>query len=123
MIRLREMNKDDVKFIKDLTDAGIDTIINAYNNSTNKMVIEDDGIKGFAIIRPLGDINELSVWHVQPEHSLLLKAIVRKTGALAAAEREENETRIRILECAGFRKQSIVKGVFSDSRAVMLRTN
>lgn len=119
------MTRDDIKYIKDLTNTNTDIITNLFNNAINKIVIEDDGIKGFALIKKLGALNELSAWHLNPEHSLLLKAITRKiNGPIAAAEQESNEGRIKILESAGFKKQSIIDGVFNDARAVMLtKTN
>lgn len=113
---------------EDLTEmskiANIDqiTLELALINSTNNIIVMNEGIEGFAMIRKLTDINELIHWHLKPEHSIILKSLAKSTkGPVLTMEKESNTQRIKILEQNGFKKINESEGIFKDEKAIILK--
>lgn len=118
----REVRTSDLPAISELSGASQGVLKTALKNSSTSTVVEDNGVKGFVIVKQLASINELTHWHLKPEHSLILKSIIRRAGEpLAVIEKEGSEERIRMLKNHGFKKIGKKEGLFPDSKAVILR--
>ncbi|MBD3312716.1 hypothetical protein GF352_04660 [archaeon] len=118
----RELRTGDLTVISALSGVSRNVLETVLKNALTTIVVEDNGVKGFVIVRRLAGINELTHWHLRPEHSLILKSIIRRAGEpLAVIEKEGDEERIGMLEDYGFKKICKKEGIFPDSKAVILR--
>jgi len=119
---IRSMRKDDLEAIQGLTNTPLSLLENTLINSRANVLIEEDEIQGFVMIREIGGINELSQWQLKPGQSLILKAVMKKLkGPVAAHEPARNKERIKLLESAGFEKINECEGVFHKEKAIIFR--
>lgn len=118
----REVKKEDLPVISKLTGVNLRVLESSLNHASTTILVEDEGVKGFIMVRRLANINELTHWHLEPEHSLILKSIIRRVGEpLAALEKEGCEERIKVLEANGFKKIGTNKGIFPNNKALIFR--
>ena len=125
-MKIRELWRDELRIIQLMMfeqghEVSIEQLRNAYDKAVIAKAVDDNGLQGFIMIRKLGIINELSYWHLKPEHSLLLKGLARKLRPVGAHEPPINKERLKILESAGFKSIGLINGLLKNSEAVILR--
>lgn len=125
-MKVRELWKSDLKIVQlMLFEQGIKTSLEQletmYDNSFMVKAIEDVGLEGFIMIRKLGFMNELTHWHLNPEHSLILKGLTKQIKNIGTYEHPSAKERIKILEENGFKKIAEAEGLLKNSKAIILR--
>jgi hypothetical protein len=123
-MKIRPVTKEDLSSIQTLlkNNTSIDLLESSLKESVKSALIDGEkGPEGFIIIRKIGGINELSHWHLEPEHSLVLKATAKGVkGLIATHEPKSEASRIRILKENGFKKLRETNGLFFNEKAVTL---
>jgi len=120
-MKTRDITRNDISELKKLYKLKTDLRFTLENSKAN-LIVEEEGIKGFVIIKDIGGVNELSYWHLNPEHKLILKGLIKKLGGKCATlEPENNKQRIELLKSIGFKQQSRIEGVYPNEKAVMLK--
>ncbi len=116
----RELSINDSNKISELLNVSEEFVKNRLIESNHRVLLIDGENNSFIITRRIGDVNEVILWRVLPQHALLFKSVKRSVGNLVIIEKEESNN-IQTLLKAGFKIVKKLKGIYPKSNALILK--
>ncbi len=116
----RELSINDSSRISELLNVNEGFVKNKLIESNHSVLLIDGQHNSFIVTRKIGDINEVVLWRVLPQHALLFKSVKRSIGSLMIIENEESNNISTLLK-AGFKIIKKLKGIYPKSNALILK--
>lgn len=123
---IRQARIQDAKIMHELLlNEGINTnkeyLNKSIKNNQESIVLENNGIQAFMIIREIPGLKEITHWHLSKNDSIIktIKKEIKKKP-LAVTENENNKKRLSTLKELGFQKQAMLEGIYNKAKAVLL---
>jgi hypothetical protein len=120
----REIEERDLPAIQSLlkNEVSLASLKLGLKESIINLVVQEEKIEGFVMIRNIGGFNEITHWQLKPEHGIILKSMRRRLkGTIVTHEKESCKEKIVILEQNGFQRLKTTQGIFPNENAITFK--